>query len=264
MSVYCTVQEAWGSNFGRRNFFQPKLDKEENCAPPEISLEKFQNATGPTYLSNSSDNPTRNSRYPEGKPDRIYQPDDDYTPSDRSFRRRCDYDEFNVAMIPTSYDNMDQKNSRKYYDFTKNDCSNPDNRGLNYTDVGAETQLFPVKPKPCGPIEDSMEYEIETEKAKSNNELCNNVAMHVMHCQECKMLVRDIMTKTDKCSSGGAPHGKKDKNDKTEKKDKKENYSDYDDDEDDLDFTEIILFIACGVFFIFLLDSIVSLGRRFR
>jgi len=249
MSVYCTVEEAWGENFEGKEFFKPKQQNErKNVKEGFADIED---------LSKKQKIFTRDSQ-------KIYRPDDDFVHSSnryRHFRLRQptnrDYDEFNPDDIPKSYDREEYSgygNGGDFYDFDR-DCANPKNRGVDDLE---EPQFLPnpypdkyrIKKEKCN----GDKINIKTEEIHKDSDLCDNVTIHIMHCRECQESVLRIIEKAKDL----------------ETKDKIEKYANIKEDDGEqeessqLDVSEVILFILCGIFFIFLLDSIIAIGKRFR
>ena len=275
MSVYCTVEEAWGGRFNANQSFQPTLlqnqsdDYDNNYNRGNDKVKKPITEGFADIESEDAGN-----RLYSQNANTVYKPGQEYIHSSNKYRqfrlqpnrvtpaltsankdKDFDYDKANVALMPKSYDNLET--TTNYYDFAtdgafKNQHNNG-SRASNYTNVVGETQLNKYNP--------SQEHD---------SDLCDNVTLHIMHCKTCQDSVLKIMKKID--SEGENASSKKKKK---EKYTSSASYHDNDNDEssdndgDDekekpLDFTEIILFIACGIFFIFLLDSIVAIGKRFK
>lgn len=248
MSVYCTVEEAWGENFQGKEFLNKRNNKEGFADIEDLS--KKQKIF------------TKESQ-------KIYRPDDDYFHSSDKFRHfklrrptNQDYQEFNPSKIPKSYDRAEYSGygtGGDFYDLDV-DCSDPRNR-MNNVDIVEEPQLLPnpypkkyiIQRDNCYKGEKREKLEKRENNYYRDSDLCDNVTLHIMHCKECQNSVLRIIEKAKEL----------------ENKDKViENYSNIEENDNeessDLDITEVILFILCGVFFIFLVDSIIAIGKRFR
>ena len=245
MSVYCTVEEAWGENFEGKEFFKPKQRKNIREGFADIEdLSKKQKI----FTADSQ---------------KLYKPDDDFVHSSdkyRNFRLRQptnkDYNEFNPNDIPKSYDREEYSGygtGGDFYDFDR-DCADPKNRGVNDSEPQFLPNPYPdkyrVKKEKCfrgGDRGGGEEQKIE------DSDLCDNVTLHIMHCRKCQESVLRIIEKSKALETD----------------DKIEKYSNIKDEDEDesppqLDISEVILFILCGIFFIFLLDSVIAIGKRFR
>ena len=238
MSVYCTVQEAWGQNFGRNEHFQPSLsyDKNDNDSYKKEGFADIQ------PLNSEKKIYTQQSQI-------IYRPGDEYTHSSKeyaTFRNPNYYKHEYLSKVPDSYDS-DEGSKIPYYDLSQN-CANPKNRNLNYTYSEGEQQHFPGKK--CG-SSITMDSNKKENLDLCDSDLCDDVTTHIMRCKTCQKTVIKIIN-----------------DEKKESCDTKEYFSHSDsnenDENDQLDFTEIVLFVMCGIFFIFLLDSIISIGKRFK
>lgn len=242
MSVYCTVQEAWGQNFGRNDHFNPSstlsYDKNDDDTYKKEGFADIQPLDSEKKLFTN-----------QGQI--IYRPGDEYTHDSKkyaTFRNPNYYKNDYLKKVPDSYDRHED-NSSQYYDFKMNSCENPKNRSLNYTYSEAEQQHFPGKN--CNssimlgkPKEDDLDL--------CDSDLCDNVTKHIMHCKSCqKSIMRVLHNDLEE-----KEHFVGQNRDKQKKIDE--------DNENELDFTEIVLFVMCGIFFIFLLDSIISIGKRFK
>lgn len=237
MSVYCTVQEAWGQNFGRNNHFEPSLsyDKNDNDSYKKEGFADIQTLDSDKKIY------TNQSQI-------IYRPGDEYSHSSKEytpFRNPNYYKHEYLSKVPESYDS-DEGSKIPYYDLRAN-CANPKNRNLNYTYSEGEYQHFPGKKCASSVVmgnnkKDNLEL--------CDSDLCDDITLHVMRCKPCQKSIIKIL-KEEKCTDNGKEHFTVP--------------SDEDEEEDNqLDFTEIVLFVMCGIFFIFLLDSIISIGKRFK
>jgi hypothetical protein len=241
MSVYCTVQEAWGQNFGRNNHFQPSLSYDKN----DDDSYKKEGFADIKPLDSEKKIYTKQSQI-------IYRPGDEYTHSSKEynpFRNPNYYKQEYLSKVPDSYDST-EGSKIPYYDLGTN-CANPKNRNLNYTYAEEEYQKFPGKK--ChssimlgSPKEDNLNL--------CDSDLCDDITMHVMRCKTCQKSIIKILNQEKKDDCSGKEHFSASR----EKEEEEEN------EENELDFTEIILFVMCGIFFIFLLDSIISIGKRFK
>lgn len=286
MSVYCTIQEAWGSNFGRRQSFFPGGPNSRNARDSIDSREGFDGSVpqrNPPHeqvqeVHHSSTNPSRQCRNSEeniGKPRLFKAPEDERKRSPFRLQSSYDYDEFNVplAAIPQSHDYRENRASpQQYYDFRDKDCAKEEQRVLNYIDAIEEEQLFPVKPLPKKPKPPQdrdllpihptrpIDHGVKTEDNAELMELalCHEAVSHVFKCKQCQELVSKMR---------GDVHGKHLADSSLKHKDAEEEADEEErfegGDEGDMEFNEILLFIICGIFFIFLLDSLVNFGKRF-
>lgn len=273
MSVYCTVQEAWGQNFGRRQINNGNETMQNNTIEGFADIDPMPNSER-IFTKSSA---------------RIYQPDDSYHHSSSKYRQfkapntnqqpQAKY----LQNVPSSYETNSSQGS-DYYDFEDNKCPLGGSR-IRSTDVMSEPQLYdemyPVYPGnayskkrvDCNPIS----AERESGKGKINvgcdQSLCDDVALHIMNCPTCQQSVTKIVEKFRSIDNNTKRSVKEKFGSGNEKRNSRGEYDNHDNDNDNedddldessLDVTEIILFIICGIFFVFLLDSIVSIGKRFR
>lgn len=239
MSVYCTVQEAWGQNFGRNNHFQPSLSYDKN----DNDSYKKEGFADIKPLDSEKKIFTKQSQI-------IYRPGEEYQQSSKEytpFRNPDYYKQEYLTKVPDSYDS-NEGSKIPYYDLGSN-CANPANRNLNYTYSEPEYPNFPGK---------KCHSSIMMGKPKEDNlnlcdsDLCDDITTHVMRCKSCQKSIVKILNeeKKNECPDGREHFSASQTNDE--------------DEENELDFTEIVLFVMCGIFFIFLLDSIISIGKKFR
>lgn len=274
MSVYCTVQEAWGQNFGRRQI--------------NSGTETAQNNSNNIVEGFADIDPMPNSERIFTKSGaRVYQPDDSFHHSSAKYRQfkasnqstqpQASY--LNNRYVPKSYETNSSQGS-DYYDFEDNKCPLGGSR-IRSNDVLSEPQLndemYPIYPGnayskkrvDCNPI--SAESVSGKINAGCDQSLCDDVALHIMNCPTCQNSVTKIVEKFRSIENAKKNIKEKFDNKKRNSRggyeyDNNDNDTNEDDenDESSLDVTEIILFIICGIFFVFLLDSIVSIGKRFR
>lgn len=287
MSVYCTVEEAWGGNFGGKGFFKPSLLKNEedpqyieqrdNFGREKFSGDNVSNRKehikgGKEGFSNLEDWSKKPKIFTSGS-QKVYQPGEEYVHSSNKYRHfrlrpqddQNEYSEENARLIPKSYDTDEYSGygGSAFYDYNT-DCANPNNRSLNfdYTNVEGESQLMPNpypekyrETKKYCPNIDFKDSHVDF----SDTDLCDNVSLHIVHCKACQDSVTRIIKKAKELQGCGSNNTEG----KTTGEDGESEASE-DSETNELDVTEIILFVLCGVFFIFLLDSIIAIGQRFR
>ena len=243
MSVYCTVQEAWGQNFGRNDHFKPSVsyDKNDNDSYKKEGFADIQ------PLNSEKKIYTQQSQI-------IYRPGDEYSHSSKEYMpfRNPNYNKQDyLSKVPNSYDS-DEGSKIPYYDLGQN-CANPKNRSLNYTYSEGEQQLFPGKNCSSSIVMGGNNKKENLDLCDSD--LCDDVTTHVMRCKTCQKVVIKILNGEKKETCDQKEYFSSSHN---------QDHDSDDNDENELDFTEIVLFVMCGIFFIFLLDSIISIGKRFK
>lgn len=270
MSVYCTVQEAWGQNFGRR-----QLNSGTETAPNI----KHNDANIIEGFADIDPMPNSERIFTKAG-SRVYEPEDSYHHSSsayRQFKASNQKQQGNfLNNVPKSFETNNSQGS-DFYDFEDNKCPLGGSRIRKQSDIIGEPQfndeMYPVYPGntfnkkrvDCNPISNT-----NSNSGKINSgcdqSLCDDVTIHIMNCATCQNSVAKIVEKFKSQNTREQFKGE------NKKRNSRGEYDDHDNDDNEndeseegsLDVTEIILFIICGIFFVFLLDSIVSIGKRFR
>lgn len=246
MSIYCSVDEAWGPNFGMPANVQlglPTTTHSDYLNNTGISVNNNASAVGggvrePFFSPQGRFSQRNNNSGNSGREG--FQNFDDYYQDDeqqrfakvpgykqkafegggfhkkRDANLRTDYDEFNVPLVPGSYDDLERKPG-KYHQFG----IDPELKSeLNFHDYDEEIQLHD-----------------QTE--------CIDILKHLTHCEACRSKITNELAPSASASNNSNPQQSDDNNSK----------------EEDVDVTEMALFISCGIFLIFLIDAIMKLGR---
>jgi hypothetical protein len=195
---YCTVQEAWGTDFGRSNVGGFKAPVYQDKGTTKNSQENFTNY----------DETHESVNFPEKKECNTKRPYQDPIQRQRNTLGN---------QVPSSYSDST---------FYPLDSEVGKEHVLNYSyDYQEEEQL----------------------NGKATPQQCSSTFKHLTECKECRQKLINSIDKTTQIA-----------NVPTLKTESGSGYF------RDFDATELALFIACGVFFIFLLDAIVKLAQRFK
>lgn len=215
---FCTVQEAWGPDFGRANNirFQAPV---ASGAPKKI--ENFSD-----YSSYHHGYDDQHGHYTTVDQPKVNHQGADYHNPNRRKHMNIGLSN-NPGGVPYAHDDQPMKQPSAFYPL---DADAGKEHILNFSyDYDEEPQL---------------------QRSTQNKEnVCNGVFKHLIECSECrKKLIRAI--DESNANNANKAAGNETPNNSTES--------------NELDFTELALFIACGIFFIFLLDAIVKIARRYK
>lgn len=235
MSVYCSVDEAWGPNFGRKNIelgypsgdvtnydFVRNTGTQRGNAASHVSFNQIPNGSGSGEKEGfqnyhnyyQDDEAQRFAKVPDYK-QQSFGGQGIHNPNARNnLRKNCDYDEFNIPLGMGAYNDTERK-PYKYYTF--GDC---DDNSCNFKDYDEEVQL-------------------------QDDNHCIDILKHLTQCEACRSKISNELKKPADHKGGETKH------------------HEAEEENAEIDGTEIALFISCGIFMIFLIDSIMKLGRSF-